>query len=110
MIDFLEQRYLLNYFIFRNAKPHIHNISLCTKVLQGKFPLVIVTRRLKRSVSLKRATQVVPTLNASPLLGTNHYSLCLKDFLEVAEKKGQYKTTSMEVASMYLQLTDLEAA
>lgn len=30
--------------------------------------------------------------------------------MEVVERKGLYKTTSMEIATMYLQLTDLEAA
>lgn len=75
-----------------------------------KTSLVIVTRRPKISLNLKRATKAVPTLNSSPLPGINHYFLCYRDFLEVVEKKDQCKTTSMEIASMDLQLTDLEAA
>lgn len=67
-------------------------------------------QKTKISVNLKRATQAVPALNSSPPPGINHYFLCYRDFSEVVEKKGQCKTTSMEIASMYLQLTDLEAA
>lgn len=61
-------------------------------------------------MNLERGTQAVPTLNSSPLLGINRYYLCYRDFLESVLKKGQCKTTSMKIASMYLQLTDLESA
>lgn len=40
-------------------------------------------QKTKKPYESKEGYSAVPTLNASPLLSTNHYSLCLKDFLEL---------------------------